>query len=233
MKWTLFDLSKMHSERRNWGNWISGSKDDLKQVYSLWERRKSLWRLKQCRRCSLRTRASCFGRWRDRIWMDQGSCDLQVVGKNLKTGIGSAKLTTTLTWKTCRHDSYPYGSYTLLDCAYGKGAHGSREHGEDCWNLHQSLMIRKKECEYFLFDFIPRDLKEFCCSAELYWLRTWIADIMRDNWVPAPSRGLGGLHWQENEPGTSCPTPSRRSMHSSPRKIAEWGYLWKSYSPTD
>jgi hypothetical protein len=23
----------------------------------------------------------------------------------------------------------------------------------------QSLMIRKKECEYFLFDFIPRDLK--------------------------------------------------------------------------
>ena len=25
----------------------------------------------------------------------------------------------------------------------------------------QSLMIRKSECEYFLFDFIPRDLKSF------------------------------------------------------------------------
>ena len=29
-----------------------------------------------------------------------------------------------------------YLSDTLLDCAYGGGAHGSREYGGDYWNLH-------------------------------------------------------------------------------------------------
>jgi len=64
----------------------------------------------------------------------------------------------------------------------------------------------------------------------LWWLRRKnvnisCLNIVNHNWVPAPSRGLGGLDWQENEPGTSRPTPSRRSMHSSPRRIAEWGCL--------
>jgi len=76
------------------------------------------------------------------------------------------------------------------------------------WNLHPIFEDKEERMWIFLVWFHSKGPEEFYCSTELYWWRTSIAYIMHHDWVPSPSRGLGGLDWQENEPGTSRPTPS-------------------------
>ena len=126
----------------------------------------------------------------------------------------------------------PHRRYTLLDCAYGGGAHGSREHGGDTGISTQSLKIRKKECEYFLFDFIPRDLKSSTAVQNYIGeeLRLPTLCIMIESHLP---RG-GWEAWIDKKMNLARVVQlPLKSMYSSPRNIADWGYLWKSFSPTD
>ena len=50
----------------------------------------------------------------------------------------------------------------------------------------QSLKKRQKACEYFSFDFIPRDLKS-CVTVKTIFVKNLDCQIMHHNWIPAPS----------------------------------------------